>query len=137
MRPKAPTTSQAVPPKVVEALSQFSALASRYEREAKCAQLVGDSRARDELLGQAFEVRFRTAALAESLIEGESAPFLARQLDFRRSLGRLQLTCAILAIRLGDWRSARDHDLRALHFDRRLEPRVLSLLVTADVSEVD
>jgi len=122
---------------VLVALSAFNDLASRYEREAKSVQLVGDSRARDDLLRHALDARSRTAALAESLIEGEDAPCQLRQLDFRRSLGRLHLTCSRLAIHLGKWPTARDHGLRALHFDKSLEHRVLSLLVTADVSEVD
>lgn len=128
--------ARAVPAPVVEALSALNELAASYEREAKSARIVGDSRASDELLRHAFEVRSRTAALVESLIEGNGAPFRAPQLDFRRSLGRLHLTCGIAAIRLGDWSTARDHALRALHFDKSLEQRVLSLLVTADVAEL-
>lgn len=82
-------------------------------------------------------MRSRTVTLAETLIEGKDAPFKALQLDFRRSLGRLHLTCGILAIRLGDWPTARKHGMRAVHFDERLEQRVLSLLVTADIQEMD
>ena len=129
------TRRAAVPSAVVQALSKLNDLATGYEREARSARLIGDSCASDQLLRQAFEVRSRTAAVAESLVEGESAPFQAVQLDFRRSLGRLHLTCGILAIRLSDWATARTHGLRALHFDPGLEARVLSLLVTADVSE--
>jgi len=134
---KTSTTRIAVPPQVVEALNSFNLLATQLEQEAKSAELVGDRLASESLLRQSLDVRSSTAALAESLVEGPEAPFQAPQLDFRRSLGRLHLTCGIAAIRLGDWSTARDHALRALHFDERLKPRVLTLLVTADVSEVD
>lgn len=127
--------SEAVPPQVVRALSELNGMASAWEREARSAAMVGDTRASDELLSQALALRSRTAVVAEALIEGAGAPFQAVQLDFRRSIGRLHLTCGILAIRLGDWRTAREHGLRAVRFDKRLEQRVLSLLVTADVSE--
>ncbi len=128
-------TPMSIPAHVVGALSEFKNLAVEYERDAKSASLLGDFRAREELLRVAFAVRSRTAALAESLIEGESAPFQAAQLDFRRSLARLHLTCGILAVGLGTWATAREHGLRAMYFDKQLEHRVLSLLVTADVSE--
>lgn len=128
--------ARAVPPQVVEALSELNALATSYERESKSARLVGDSRASDDLLRRALEVRSRAASLAESLIEGEDAPFRAPQLDFRRSLGRLHLTCGIVAIRLGDWSTAREYGLRALQFDKRLKQRVLSLLAAADMAEL-
>jgi hypothetical protein len=128
--------ARAVPPQVVEALSKSNELATSYEREAKSARLIGDSRASDDLLRRALEVRSRAASLAEPLIEGEDAPCKAPQLDFRRSLGRLHLSCGIVAIRLGDWSTAREHGLRALQFDKRLKKRVLSLLVTADVAEL-
>lgn len=129
------TFSLSVPPQVVDALSAFNLLATRLEQDAKSARLVGDRLAAESLLRQSLDVRSRTVALAESLVEGNSAPFQALQVDFRRSIGRLHLTCGILAIRLGEWRTAREHGMRAVHFDGRLEHRVLSLLVTADVSE--
>jgi len=124
-----------IPAHVVGALSGLNSLAAEYERDAKSASLLGNYRAREQLLRIAFAVRSRTAALAESLIEGDSAPFQAAQLEFRRGLARLHLTCGILAVSLGTWATAREHGLRALYFDKQLEHRVLSLLVTADVSE--
>lgn len=127
--------SEAVPPQVVRALSELNGTASAWERDAKSAAMVGDSRASDELLSQALALRSQTAVVAEALVEGAGAPFQALQLDFRRSIGNLHLTCGILAIRLGDWSTAREHGLRALHFDGSLKVRVLTLLVTADVSE--
>lgn len=125
---------ESVPRRIVDGLSTLNGLAAKYEREAKSARLIGDSRTADDLLRKSFEIRSAIALLAESFIEGKDAPFQALQVDFRRSLGRLHLTCGILAIRLGDWKTAREHGLRALHFDKSLEQRVLSLLVTADVS---
>lgn len=124
-----------IPLRIVKSLSSLNELAAQFERDAKTARLLDEVGVSYELLRQSLHVRSRTAALAESLIEGKDAPFQAVQLDFRRSLGRLHLTCGILAIRLGDWGTAREHGMRAVHFDKQLEHRVLSLLVTADVSE--
>lgn len=124
---------QQIPQVVLDGLNQFNSLATSYEQEARSAYLVGDADGAGAALRAAYGVRLKTAEYSSQLLEAYDAP----QLDFRRSLARLWLTCSRHAARLKRFEDSREHALAGLRFnaDPQTSRQLRGMLVNADLAE--